>query len=264
MSVGEDQPAAVSVQHLWAGYNGEPVLEDVCLTVPPLDFVGIIGPNGGGKSTLLKVLLGLLRPWRGTVLIGGRPVREARHRIGYVPQAIDFDREFPARVRDVVRMGRLAHARLLRRYSPEDDAVVDRVLGEMDLLALADKPMGEISGGQRQRVLIARALAVEPDLLLLDEPTASVDTRISADVYDLLARLNRRLTILLVTHDMGVISARVKSVGCLNRRLHYHGEGRLSREVLEETYQCPIDLIAHGVPHRVFAAHRPAGEAGHD
>jgi zinc transport system ATP-binding protein len=205
-----------------------------------------------------------LRPWRGTALIDGQPVNEMRHRIGYVPQWIEFDPEFPVRVRDVVRMGRLAQTRLFRRYSRADDAIVDRVLGEMDLQGLADMPMGELSGGQRQRTLIARALAVEPTLLLLDEPTANVDTRISAAVYELLARLNERMTILLVTHDMGVISARVKSVGCLNRRLHYHGGRDLSRQVLEETYQCPIDLIAHGVPHRVFPAHGPGGEAQGD
>lgn len=256
--------ATVTIRNLTAGYGGRPILEDVSLTVQPLDFVGIIGPNGGGKSTLLKVLLGLLPPQAGTVAIDGCAVREVRHHIGYVPQWIDFDPEFPVRVRDVVRMGRLARTRLFHRYSREDDAVVDRTLEELQLLPLADQPMGELSGGQRQRALIARALAVEPRLLLLDEPTANVDTRVSASLYDLLARLNERMTIMLVTHDMGVVSSRVKSVGCLNRRLHYHGGRGLSRQVLEDTYECPIDLIAHGVPHRVFPSHPHGAGGGED
>ena len=245
----------ISVRNLWAGYGDDVVLENVSLTVKPLDFIGIIGPNGGGKSTLLKVLLGILRPLRGEVRLMGKPVQKVRHQIGYVPQLTEYDRAFPIRVRDVVRMGRLARARLFHRYSTEDDAAVEKALLDMDILDLADTAVGELSGGQRQRILIARALAVEPSLLLLDEPTANVDPRISGTVFALLARLNEHMTILLVTHDMGVISTYVKSVGCLNRHLHYHGGKELSRHVLEETYQCPIDLVAHGIPHRVFPVH---------
>ena len=259
---GHSTTEVISIQNLWLRYDGDPVLEDICLAVRPLDFVGIIGPNGGGKSTLLKVLLGILHPQRGNVRILGRSVREVRHRIGYVPQFIEFDRAFPIRVRDVVRMGRLAHSRVFHRYSTDDEAAVDAALRDVEILDLAEVPVGELSGGQRQRTLIARALAVEPSLLLLDEPTASVDTRVYGAIYELLGRLNERMTILMVTHDMGAISTRVKSVGCLNRRLHYHGERELSRHTLEETYQCPIDLIAHGVPHRVFSAHGENEEGG--
>jgi len=185
----------------------------------------------------------------------GRAPEDVREGIGYVPQYLETDRDFPIRVRDVVRMGRLSHRRRFRGYAAEDHEAVARALEQVAMTEMALRPMGELSGGQRQRVLIARALAVCPQLLLLDEPTASVDSKVVGEVYELLRELNRHITIILVTHDMAAISAHVKTVGCLNRTLHYHGKRELSREMVEETYQCPVDLIAHGVPHRVFAAH---------
>ena len=245
----------ISIRHLWAGYEHEQVLEDINLSVYELDFVGLIGPNGGGKTTLIKVLLGLLPAARGEVRVMGKPVREGRRYIGYVPQVVQLDRDFPISVWDVVRMGRLGRRRLLRRYTGEDDAIVAQALRQVEMLDLRGSPIGELSGGQRQRVYIARALATQPKLLLLDEPTSSVDPRVSANIYDLLRELNERTTILLISHDMGAISAYVKTVGCLNRRLFYHGEGQITPEMLDLTYECPIDLIAHGVPHRVFPNH---------
>jgi len=245
----------ISVKHLWAGYDGEPVLEDVNLSVKELDFIGLIGPNGGGKTTLLKVLLGLLPPMRGEVRIMGKSVEEGRRYIGYVPQTVEFDRDFPISVWDVARMGRLGRRRLLQRYTAEDDEIVAEALRSVEMLDLRDRPIGELSGGQRQRVYIARALATEPRILLLDEPMASVDPRVSTHIYELLRRLNEHITILMVSHDMSAISSHVKTVGCLNRRLFYHGEKQFTPEMLEAAYQCPIDLIAHGVPHRVFPEH---------
>lgn len=245
----------IEVRGLSAGYDGDLVLEGVDLTVRERDFVGIIGPNGGGKSTLVKVLLGLIAPVSGTVRVLGTTPQAARGRVGYVPQFLEFDRHFPVRVWDVVRMGRLGTRPMFRRYTPEDDVVVEESLRRVDALPLAHLPVGELSGGQRQRVLVARALATEPDLLLLDEPTASVDPTLQGSMYEYLKQLNERVTILLVTHDIGAISRHVKTVGCLNRRFHYHGSSELSPQVLEEVYECPIDLIAHGVPHRVFPPH---------
>ncbi|MGK7873670.1 MAG: metal ABC transporter ATP-binding protein [Xenococcaceae cyanobacterium] len=246
---------AIALDHVWAGYNQETVLEDINLVVNELDFIGLIGPNGGGKTTLLKVLLGLISPMRGKVKIMGQSVAKGRRYIGYVPQVLEFDRDFPVRVEEVVRMGRLGKRRLLQRYNPKDDEVVAQVLEQVGMLDLRDRPIGELSGGQRQRVYIARALASEPGILLLDEPTASVDFRIRNSIYELLGELNHYMTIVIISHDLGVISSYVKTVGCLNRRLFYHGDKLITAQMLEQTYQCPIDLIAHGVPHRVFREH---------
>lgn len=245
----------IELRGVSAGYDGEMVVDQVDLLVRSLDFIGIIGPNGGGKSTLIKVILGLLPAASGTVRVLGTTPGKARARIGYVPQSIEFDRHFPIRVWDVVRMGRLGVRGLFQRYTAEDDAIVDKSLRRMDALSFAHQPMGELSGGQRQRVLVARALATEPEILLLDEPTASVDPTIQVSIYEWLKELNERVTILLVTHDMGAISRHVKTVGCLNRRFHYHGDSELTPQVLEDVYQCPIDLIAHGAPHRVLSPH---------
>jgi len=255
MENGEWRQEVISVRHLWAGYNGEPVLEDVTLSVKELDFIGLIGPNGGGKTTLLKVLLGLLPPSQGEVRVCGRHVEEGRRCIGYLPQAVEFDRDFPISVRDVVRMGRLGRRRLLQRYTAEDDRIVAQALSSVGMLDMRDRPIGALSGGQRQRVYVARALATEPHILLLDEPMASVDPQASAGIYELLRQLNERITILMVSHDMSAISSNVKTVGCLNHRLFYHGEKQVTPDMLALAYQCPIDLIAHGVPHRVFPEH---------
>ena len=249
----------IAVRHVWAGYEHEQVLEDVNLSVYEGDFVGLIGPNGGGKTTLLRVLLGLLPPMQGEVCVMGLPVKEGRQAIGYVPQVIAFDREFPISVWDVARMGRVGHRGLLKRYTAEDDAIVTDALRRVGLLDLRRRPIGELSGGQRQRAYIARALATQPEILLLDEPTSSVDPQVSSNIYELLRQLNDHVTILLVSHDMSAISSYVKTVGCLNRRLFYHGEKEITAEMLELAYQCPIDLIAHGVPHRVLPVHTHDG-----
>ncbi|MGQ9586572.1 MAG: metal ABC transporter ATP-binding protein [Anaerolineae bacterium] len=245
----------ISVRHLWAGFDHEMVLEDINLSVQELDFIGLIGPNGGGKTTLLRVLLGLHPPARGEVRVMGQSARKGRRYIGYVPQVVEFDRDFPVSVWDVARMGRLGRRGLLRRYTPEDDRAVLEALRSVEMEDLRDRPFGELSGGQRQRVYIARALATEPRILLLDEPLASVDPEVRLSIYELLGRLNERITILMVSHDIGAVSSYVKTVGCLNRRLFYHGEKQVTPEMLAEGYSCPIDLIAHGVPHRVFSEH---------
>ncbi|MFH1085439.1 MAG: metal ABC transporter ATP-binding protein [Chloroflexota bacterium] len=255
-----DQPRKViSVQGLWAGYEGETVLEDVNLSVRERDFVGIIGPNGGGKTTLLRVLLGLLPPMRGVVRILGQSPQQGRRHIGYVPQYLRLDRDFPISVWDVTRMGRLGRRRLLQRYTAEDDAMVADALDKVQLLNLRHRPIGELSGGQRQRAYIARALAGEPQILLLDEPTASVDPTVRSSIYELLRQLNERVAIVLISHDIGAIASYVKTVGCLNRFLFYQMDRELTPEMLELAYQCPVDLIAHGVPHRVFPQHREEG-----
>ena len=245
----------ITLRHLWAGYGKTPILEDINLVVNELDFIGLIGPNGGGKTTLLKVLLGLISADRGEVKIMERSVFKGRRYIGYVPQLLEFDRDFPVRIEDVVRMGRLGKHRLLERYNRKDEAIVTRCLEQVGMADLRDRPIGQLSGGERQRVYLARALASEPQILLLDEPTANVDTRVKNSIYELLRELNQSLTILMISHDIGALSTYVKTVGCLNNRLFYHNDKLITPEMIEQTYQCPIDLIAHGIPHRVFPSH---------
>jgi len=253
--VKDARQEVISLRKVWASYDDRTVLEDVNLSVKPLDFIGIVGPNGGGKTTLFKVLLGLVPPTRGEVRIMGERVKRGRRHVGYVPQLMGFDSDFPIRVWDVTLMGRLGSRGLVQRYTSEDKETAADALRRVEMLDQRDRPFGDLSGGQRQRVYIARALANEPSILLLDEPLVSVDPRVSSSIYELLKKLNRTVTILMASHDIGAISSHVKTVGCLNRRLFYHGEDMLTPEMLELAYQCPVDLIAHGVPHRVFPEH---------
>lgn len=245
----------IDLQDIWVYYDQTPALEAVNFQVQAGDFIGLIGPNGGGKTTLLKVLLGLIKPRRGQALILDRPVAQARRWVGYVPQSLEFDRAFPIRVAEVVRMGRLGRRRLFQPYNAQDEVIVNRCLDRVKMLEFRDCSLAALSGGQRQRVYIARALASEPQILLLDEPTANVDSQIQQSVYDLLQELNQTLTLILISHDLAAVSRAVKTVGCLNRRLYYHGDRLLTPEMIERTYQCPVDLIAHGLPHRVFPEH---------
>ncbi len=249
------RPEVIRVENLWVEYNGLPVLEDVNLTIHAQDFIGIIGPNGGGKTTLLKALLGLIQPSRGRVSILGLDPAQARRFVGYVPQYSELDHAFPISVWDVAMMGRLGSRGLFRRYSDVDRKVVAEALQQVDMLQHRDRQIGQLSGGELQRVYVARALASSPQILLLDEPVASVDTRIVGSIYEVLQDLNERVTILLVSHDIGVVSSHVKTIACLNRVLIYHESREITPEMLQAAYHCPVDLIAHGLPHRVFEHH---------
>lgn len=246
----------VRLEDVWAHYDGVPVLEGINLTIEDADFLGIIGPNGGGKTTLLKVILGLVRPSRGRVFVLGKPPEKSRRRIGYVPQHNLFDRDFPISVGEVVLMGRIGHAGLVRRYGREDKLDAEKALGTVGMLHHKDQQMGKLSGGESQRVLIARALVAEPRLLLLDEPTASVDPAMQTEFYELLATLKQRMAIVLVSHDISAVSVYVDKIACLNTELYYHGAKEITPEILEATYKCPVQMIAHGiVPHRVLKEH---------
>ena len=255
MSARTEKKPVIRLTRVTAGYEGHLALRDVSLTVDEGDFLGIIGPNGGGKTTLLKVILGLVKPLMGEVEVLGTSPEKARHRIGYVPQVTDFDRDFPICVHDVVRMGCQKFRRSGIKKIRECLDVIEDVMREMGVWELRKRQMGRLSGGEKQRVLMARALVTRPDILLLDEPTASMDSRVRMTIYETLLRLNSSLTICLVSHDIGVISAYVKKIACLNQELFYHGEKELTEEVLFRTYQCPVELIAHGVPHRVLKKH---------
>ncbi len=240
---------------MWVSYDSQTVLEDINLIVRESDFIGLIGPNGGGKTTLLKTLLGLLQPTRGTIRIMGKSVAEGRCHIGYVPQSVDLDRQFPIRVWEVVQMGLLGCRKPFSPLSAHEREVIQYALEQVEMADLSQRAIGELSVGQRQRVYIARALTSNPQLLLLDEPTASVDPQVAGNIYELLRHINQTVTIVMVSHDMNAISAHVKSIGCLNHRLHYHGSKEVTQEMMDAIYNCPIDLIAHGLPHRVLSPH---------
>ncbi len=247
----------VEIKNLYGGYDHETVLEDINFSIQKDDFIGLIGPNGGGKTTLIKIILGLLPPKKGHVNVMGKRPREGRQQIGYVPQFSVFDSDFPISVFDVVKMGRLSKKRVFKPLTPQDDDIIEEKLAWVDMLDYKNRGIRELSGGQRQRVYIARALATEPEMLILDEPTISVDFESRAKIYELLHEINLQgVTILLVSHDLNVISRYVKTIGCLNRQLHYHGEKEITFEMLKSGYNCPVDLIAHGVPHRVLAEHQ--------
>lgn len=250
------QNQVVKLEDVWVHYDGVPILEGVSLSVEQHDFLGIIGPNGGGKTTVLKVILGLIKPSRGNVSVLGKTPERSRKNIGYVPQYNLFDRDFPISVWDVVLMGRYGRAGLLRRYSREDKRTAQRALQTVGMLDYKGRQIGKLSGGEQQRVFIARALVSEPRLLLLDEPTASVDPTMQTEFYELLDTLKQRMAIVLVSHDISAVSVYVDKIACLNRQLFYHGSKEIEPEVLEATYKCPVQMIAHGtIPHRVLMEH---------
>jgi zinc transport system ATP-binding protein len=253
MNGSTEHPLALELNSVRAGYDRHDILKDVNLSVEEGEFLGIIGPNGGGKTTLLKVILGLLKPTRGTVKVLGTDPAKARKLIGYVPQYIQYDRQFPIRVMDVVLMGRLGKLGWNPFFSPKDREAALDALAQVQMEEFMDQQLSQLSGGQQQRVLIARALCTEPRLILLDEPTASIDRKMQSSIYELLRDLNRDSTIILVTHDIGVLSTYVKKIGCINKYFIYHGSKELTNDMLEAAYECPVDLIAHGVPHRVFS-----------
>ncbi len=245
----------VEIKELRFSFNDHPILEAVNLTVPEKGFVALIGPNGGGKTTLLKLMVGLLNSYQGDIRIFGKSPRQSAYRIGYVPQEIGINMSFPISVMDVVLMGRLRSDRRWTRYSRTDKAAAQKTLEQLEMWEFRNHRIGELSGGQRQRVFIARALANDPELLLLDEPTASVDSKHQADFYSLLKELNKTAAILVVSHDIMVISGYVKSVACVNKNIHYHDAAEITEEMVD-MYCCPVELVTHGnLPHRVLRKH---------
>ncbi|MGK0466069.1 metal ABC transporter ATP-binding protein [Clostridium sp.] len=249
---------AVEIQKVSMDYENLNALKDVDLTIKDKEFVAILGPNGGGKSTLLKVILGLIKPTSGQVKVYGENPHNKRNSIGYVPQFSSFEKTFPINVIDVVLMGRLKFGmNFLRKYSKEDMEYAENIMNMLEIYELRNRQIGQLSGGQMQKVLIARALCTEPKLLLLDEPTDSLDVQSKISIYSLLKDINNDMTIIVVTHDTSFVFSYIDKIACLNQKLFYHGEPELDRDIMDNVYGCPVDAISHGaVPHRVFRNHQ--------
>jgi zinc transport system ATP-binding protein len=252
---------AIKIIDMNVRHNSQPTLEDISLEIAAGSFVGILGPNGAGKSTLLKVILGLIRPATGKVFIFGetpQQLRRNRHIIGYLPQRPLNNPHFPVSVLDVVLMGRYGIMGLGQRPSSRDREIA---LGHLNLVGMAScagKIIGELSGGEQQRVFIARALSVEPRLLILDEPTISLDACAQDELYEMIHRLQEQmeLTVIMVSHDIGAISEHVKEIICLNRRIYVHQPPPIGRLGLEKTFGCSVEYLFHGdIPHRVVRIH---------
>lgn len=243
----------IEVENISFGYTSEMVLKDITLNIHQGDYLGMIGPNGGGKTTLLKIMLGLLKPKTGTIKLFGVDIKKFKDwsKIGYVPQkAINFDVKFPATVEEVVTMGRYGKRGLLHWVNKEDKEKVNQALEQVEMLDFKDKLIGDLSGGQQQRVFIARALAGEPQVIFLDEPTVGIDAKTQEQFYELLKKLNKTLdlTLVLVSHDIDVVAHEVTEVACINQNLVCHTSPHtfFQGDNLEKLYGKDLKHIVHG------------------
>ena len=243
----------IKIQNLTVGYDKTPVLENVNLEINENDFLGVIGPNGGGKTTLLKAILGLVKPTSGKIIFRS-DINVRKKPIGYLPQVRHIDRKFPITVFDVVRSGSLMQSQEKLNTS-EIKQKVEKLLNNMGILNIRDKAIGDLSGGQMQRVFLCRALLSDPKILILDEPDTFVDNLFESELYRHLSYLNNRMAIILVSHDLGTISTYVKTIACVNGTLHYHPSNKITRDQLNE-YNCQVNIITHGdIPLTVLQQH---------
>ncbi len=241
----------IEVRDLYFGFGHAPLLEDINLDIYEGDYILMMGPNGGGKTTLLKLMMGILRPWRGEI----RLHPDVREKLGYVPQFSDFNRSFPISVIDMVLTGCVSRGNYLKRYTASDRGRAAAILARLNLDEKRNDNINSLSGGEVQRLLIARALVADPAVLLLDEPTTSIDQPSQLTLIDLLNDLHKEMTIVIVTHDPTPFAGIYKHVACVNRSLHYHNRGELEAGHLEEVYGCPVELLGHGIPHMLLHKH---------
>jgi zinc transport system ATP-binding protein len=241
----------LEIKDLSVAYDNNVVLEKVSLDILPNDFIGVIGPNGGGKTTLIKAILGLLKPVSGEIKLN-----ISKKNMGYLPQVNQIDKRFPISVFDVVRSGKAETALFSSFHANKaEKEKAEALLQEMGIMGIRNKAIGELSGGQMQRVFLCRALMNEPELLLLDEPSTYVDNNFEGELYLKLKELNNRMAILLISHDVGTVSFFVKTIACVNRGLHYHPSNVITEEQLA-SYNCPLQIVTHGnIPHTVLKLH---------
>lgn len=252
----------IEIEKLAAGYGGHDVLHDVNLTIYRNDFLGIIGPNGGGKTTLIKTLLGLIKPTAGTIRYfqtdaTGKQQSVNSITMGYLPQYSSIDKKFPISIKEVILSGLSSKKSLISRFTKEQHTKVEAVIAKMGLEGLEDRAIGELSGGQLQRALLGRAIVSDPSVVILDEPSTYIDKQFEARLYELLAEINKSCAIILVSHDIGTVLQQVKSIACVNETIDYHPSNEVSSEWLEKNFHCPIELLGHGsLPHRILAEHK--------
>lgn len=235
----------IDIDNVSFNYGAVTVLEDISLKINEDEFIGIIGPNAGGKSTLLKLILGLLQPDKGTIEKYNHDGKNLRNHIGYVPQHVTFSRDFPVTVSEVVMMGHITAASKLFRFNNDEIASAKQAMQALEIDDIAKNQVGTLSGGQLQRVLIARALVSLPEILILDEPTSNVDMRVEEDIFSLLKNYSERMTIIVVSHDIAFISGYVDRVACLNRTLVCHNTESISGKMIEDLYDAPVKMIHH-------------------
>lgn len=270
----------IEIKNLSAGYDSRTVLRNVNLTVYDRDFLGIIGPNGGGKTTLIKCILGLLKPTAGEILYSDkrfvasdnqrgtaqRPALTTNRsvlKMGYLPQYNSIDRKFPITVEEVILSGLSSQKSLISRFTATHREKARQVIARMGLEGLEKRAIGALSGGQLQRALLGRAIISDPALVVLDEPSTYIDKRFEARLYELLAEINHDCAIILVSHDIGTVLQQVKSIACVNETLDYHPDTGVSEEWLERNFNCPIELLGHGaLPHRILAEHKHGDGCG--
>lgn len=233
----------IRVENVSFKYKTDTVIQNAHFHIEKGSFTCFVGPNGGGKSTLAKLILGLLKPTEGYISIFGESPVKSRGSVGYVPQYSNFDLDFPINVMDVVLMGRLKNGQLF--YTKSDRQAVLDSLKKVDLEGLEGRHFSELSGGQRQRVLIARAIASNPQVLILDEPTSNIDTVTENKLYDLLFKLNKTRTIILISHDLTFVSENVKKVICVNKEVHIHPTGKLEVNAVESLFGRPVKVVEH-------------------
>ena len=246
----------IQIKGLSAAYDGKTVLKDVNLNVYDHDFLGIIGPNGGGKTTLVKCILGLHEPQEGNIRFykEGKEVPEIK--MGYLPQYSSIDRKFPISVYEVVLSGLSKEKSLWGKFNAKQHEQTRRIIARMGLEGLEHRPISDLSGGQLQRALLGRALVANPEVVILDEPNTYIDKRFEAKLYSLLEEINRERAIVLVSHDIGTVLKNVKTIACVNETVHYHPHTEVPAEWLEEHFGCPIEMLGHGTfPHRVLKCH---------
>ena len=270
----------IEIKNFSTGYDNRTVLRNVNLTVYDRDFLGIIGPNGGGKTTLIKCILGLLKPTAGEILYSDkrfvasdkqrgtaqRPALTTNRsvlKMGYLPQYNSIDRKFPITVEEVILSGLSSQKSLISRFTATHREKARQVIARMGLEGLEKRAIGALSGGQLQRALLGRAIISDPALVVLDEPSTYIDKRFEARLYELLAEINHDCAIILVSHDIGTVLQQVKSIACVNETLDYHPDTGVSEEWLERNFNCPIELLGHGaLPHRILAEHKHGDGCG--